>query len=749
MLGYDPDEFEQNINSWKALVHPDDLETVSREMGEHIVKGEPFSITYRARSSQGEWQWVLARGRVLEWGPDGSATRMVGTHVDIHEQTMLIEKIGEQNEELMVLYKLSMSVSRSASLQETVDVILDLLKETFKCDLAVLYLLEGNEIVFRGVRNDTKAPEYHFDKRGLMEESLCGQAVKQQKALFSKDLSKEANSVQTSSQTTGIRSFAALPLVSGTTVVGVIGVGAIRLTDYEMRQAFLCSVASVAASGVANALLHEKLRKHSEEMESLVQERTRELYKLDNAMEHVSLSIIITDAKGFIEYVNPFFTELTGYSKEEVLGKNPRMFKSGMHDRSFYKEMWSQLLKKQTWRGELCNRKKGGATYWERASISPLTDDSGVLNHFIAVKEDTTQRRQYEQELLILSKAIRNAASSVIVTDVSGHIVYVNPSFMELTGYTFEDVAGKNPRILKSGLHDKQFYQDLWKTISGGKPWKGEFLNRRKDGTRFWMAARISPVFDKHGVITQYVGVQNDVTEKKELEHLKDDVDRIMRHDLKTPLNGLIGFPELIEMEGNLTEDQLELTRAIAHSARKMLRMIDLSLDFFKMETGRYEYMPRRVDLIACLRELSTDFHSKLSAKQLILRITLGGLPVSGGESFLVYSEESLLYTLLSNLLTNAIEASPAGGEVSVTLDVECGCLVSIRNIGAVPLPVRKTFFRKYHTYGKKSGTGLGAYSAMMVAEAMGYTIRMETSSEENQTILFIEIPEASCLGSE
>lgn len=706
MLGYDPDEVEWTREDWRALIHPDDKESVHQWVYEQAGKGAPFSVTFRVRNSRGEWQWVLVRGRAIEWNSDGSALRMVGTHVDIHKQTSMVETIREQNEELTVLYELSMAVSRKHSLQVVIDTALDKLKQALLCDNVVLFLLDGDKIVSRGGRFNTSEFESLLNDQKMVGDCLCGEAVQQRRPVFSQSVVEDPRYKESECGKMGVRSFAALPMLSGDAVLGVIGMGSVNGMNFESRESFLSSAASVVANGVANALLHEDLDRHSAELENLVHTRTRELSRLDNAMEFVSLSVTITDVSGAIEYVNPFFCEQTGYTREEVIGENPRLFKSGVHDREFYAELWDRLLSGKTWRGEICNRKKDGTTYWERASISPLKDADGNVTHFVSVKEDITERRAREHELLILSKAIRNAASSVIVTDVYGNIVYVNPSFTELTGYSFEDAVGHNPRILRSGLHQKAFYRELWKTISAGKAWRGEILNRRKDGTRFWMAARISPVFDRHGAITHYVGVQNDVTQTKDLEQLKDDVNRIMRHDLKTPLNGLIGFPELIEMEGNLTEDQLELTRAISHSARKMLRMIDLSLDFFKMETGRYEYMPRRVDLMTCLHELAADFSSRISAKQLDMLFIFNGEPVTGDEKCNILSEESLLYSMLSNLLSNAVEASPAGEEVVVNLDCGKGCLISIRNKGAVPVSVRKTFFRSTIRSARNPGQG-------------------------------------------
>ena len=748
MFGYDPDDFDETVEAWRSLMHPEDRNRVREMVEAHISRGESFSLKYRVRDSGGRWRWLLSRGRVLEWDAEGRPVRLVGTHVDIHEQIVLAENVRMKNEELTILNQLGRAVARSLSLQETVDAALDHLRRIIDSDVVLLFLLEGDVIVARGGRSSMALDPPFYTKRTRVGDCLCGLAAKTRMPVFSRDMGREQAHKPKECYAAGIRSFAAIPLVSGATVLGVIGIGSKEDREYAEREPFLCSVASVVATGVANARLHETVRKHSEELEMLVDTRTRELAKLSNAIERVSIAIVITDVHGTIEYVNPYFSKLTGYSRREVLGQNPRILKSGEHDEHFYKGMWHRLLRGKIWRGDICNRRKDGSLFWERASISPLVNNEGEPTHFVAVTEDVTQRRRREQDLLILSKAIKNASSSVIVTDVNGSIVYVNPSFTKLTGYSVEDAVGQNPRIIKSGLHDASFYEELWKTIAGGQSWSGEVLNRRKDGTRFWMAARISPVFDRHGKITHYVGVQNDITQKKELEQLKGDVDRIMRHDLKTPLNAIIGFPSLIEMEDNLSEDQLELTRAITRAAKKMLRLIDLSLDFFKMETGKYEYLPRRVDLADCLRELMVEFQSKLSAKRQTLSVTFDGEPLGPDRPFWILSEESLIYSLLSNLLSNAIEASPAGEEVRVRVDYQ-DCTVSIENVGVVPAPIRKSFFQKYKTYGKRSGTGLGTYSAKMLADAMGYSVRMTTSDEENRTVLRVSIPGDSCIGPE
>lgn len=356
---------------------------------------------------------------------------------------------------------------------------------------------------------------------------------------------------------------------------------------------------------------------------------------------------------------------------------------------------------------------------------------------------DITVQKEREVKLDTLLRAIENAPVSVVITTINGEIQYVNPHFSHVTGYLFEEAIGQNPRILKSNKHDDAFYREMWEALGNGHTWRGEMVNKRKDGGLIWESASISPIYDDTGKVMSYVAVKEEISDKKELERMKEDVERIMRHDLKTPLNAIIGMPQLLEMDGNLTEDQQNLVRAIHDSGVRMLGMIDSSLDLFKMETGKFEYVPRPVNALSVIGQLAEHCRSKLSAKNLSLNVTIDDLAPGLGLSFAIGSEERLLYTLLSNLILNAIEASPQGETVEVKLSSAEPKRIAVCNAGAVPSEVRKGFFDKYKTYGKTCGTGLGTYSAKLYADTMGYDIQMTTSDEDNATRITISVPDA------
>ncbi|MDR4507976.1 MAG: PAS domain S-box protein [Candidatus Brocadiaceae bacterium] len=265
----------------------------------------------------------------------------------------------------------------------------------------------------------------------------------------------------------------------------------------------------------------EALKKKNEKLQAELARHMKteeELRKLSRAIEQSPGTVTITDANGIIEYVNPKFTELTGYTPEEAIGQNPRILKPDHIPSEEYKELWKTISSGKEWHGEFCNKKKNGEFYWEFASISPVKDRNGVITHYIAVKEDITERKRAEEELRKLSHAIEQSPVTVTITDIKGNIEYVNPKFTELTGYTQEEVIGKNPSILKSDTMPSDTYREVWETITSGKEWRGEFCNKKKNGELYWEFASISPVKNQKGEITHFIAVKEDITERKKAE---------------------------------------------------------------------------------------------------------------------------------------------------------------------------------------------------------------------------------------
>ena len=226
-----------------------------------------------------------------------------------------------------------------------------------------------------------------------------------------------------------------------------------------------------------------------------------------------------------------------------------------------------------------------------------------------------------------------------------------------------------------------------------------------------------------------------DITDRKKAERLREDVERMTRHDLKSPLTAVLTLPQLLRRDGNLTERQADMLSLMQHAGYRMLNMINQSLDLYRMERGVYELSPDKVDMLSIVDNIAGELHGMLEASRLSLSVLVRGAPRAPGDAFVVRGEEMLLYTMLSNLVKNALEASPEGARVTVDMREGATLDVAIANEGAVPVRIRDCFFEKYATAGKKDGTGLGTYGARLIAETHGAKIAMTTSEQAGTTV--------------
>lgn len=229
-----------------------------------------------------------------------------------------------------------------------------------------------------------------------------------------------------------------------------------------------------------------------------------------------------------------------------------------------------------------------------------------------------------------------------------------------------------------------------------------------------------------------------------EAAELREDVDRITRHDLKGPLNIVINAPGILLMDDNLTPDQQEILGQIESAGFLMLGMINRSLDLYKMEVGSYAYQPAKINLVPILKRVIGEHQEAMKSLGITIEIQLEGSPLEQRDKFMVTGEKMLCHTMFSNLVKNAVEAAPRASTITLSLDHHNGqSTVRIHNEGAVPEEIREHFFDKYTTAGKQDGTGLGTYSARLFARTQGGDITLDTSKEQGTTVTAIFRAEA------
>ena len=225
-----------------------------------------------------------------------------------------------------------------------------------------------------------------------------------------------------------------------------------------------------------------------------------------------------------------------------------------------------------------------------------------------------------------------------------------------------------------------------------------------------------------------------------ESARLREDIEHIMRHDLKSPLDAIISLPELLLGECEFTDSQRKYVKMIIESGYNMLEMINRALDLLKIERGTYEFCPEPVDILSVMRRVLTEVSSRTTGKNLQVNLRLDSQPPRDGQTVMAMAETLFCYSMFSNLVKNAVEASPRNDVINIGFDSGGQVTISIENGGEVPVGIRKHFFDKFVTSGKSCGTGLGTYSARLIALTQKGTIDLDTTVA-GRTCVRVTIP--------
>ena len=332
----------------------------------------------------------------------------------------------------------------------------------------------------------------------------------------------------------------------------------------------------------------------------------------------------------------------------------------------------------------------------------------------------------------------------IMIHDLKGKYWIMNQAVSYYLGISREDLVGEDESIAMDPETAEKINSYKRRVLA-----KGEVLEYEVDpvvnNTQYHFLTTRMPLFDSENNIVGTVGICRNISSRKTVERLKEDIERISRHDLKSPLNSIISLPQLMLQDENLNGDQKENLKLIQESGYRMLNMVDMSLSLYKMEKGTYEFQPVNVDIMKVLDKVEKELSSYIKTKDVKIDAVVNA-EYTRQNPFYVLGEELLCHSMLSNLLKNSIEASPRNNKVTVTLTdhPEENCkLISIHNYGAIPEHIRESFGEKYATSGKNKGTGLGVYSARLIIETMNGNFSW-SSSREQGTRLNIILPAIS-----
>lgn len=485
-------------------------------------------------------------------------------------------------------------------------------------------------------------------------------------------------------------------------------------------------------------LLQKRIQQLEQENEQLKTENKR----LFSAVEYSPATIVVTDLEGNIVFSNPGFTHITGYTREEALGLNPRLLKSNFHTQEFYKHLWETIQAGEVWQGVFLNKKKSGEFYWEQAHIAPIKDDMGVITHYVAIKFDITKKIESEQYLKVITSTIPEL---IFVMDEDGRYLDVMIADEEVLTYAKEKYIGKLiDEVMPESLASK-LKEAITNAISQKTKQAIEYEIESSTGMVCY-EARLAFLDIKINDKKCAIIIAHDITDRKkaeqdlmELNATKDKFFTILAHDLKNPFNAILTFSKMLEteMEQNTLEESKRLAKFIYTSSELAFDLLDNLLQWARSQTGRLEFRPQKF----ILSHLVENVVNLAEAQALNKKISVSA---NVPNNIAVFADLNLTKTILRNLISNAIKYTQPEGKITVEVEKIPGfaqVIVSDTGIGIPPQKLHKLFHIEsvFSTLGTENerGTGLGLILCMEFVKLQGGTIWIESEEHKGSRVMF------------
>ena len=330
------------------------------------------------------------------------------------------------------------------------------------------------------------------------------------------------------------------------------------------------------------------------------------------------------------------------------------------------------------------------------------------------------------QELFI------HAPIGIMNSTFEGQLLSVNPAMTKMLGYEtpeqlINSIDGDITKLYVD-ISDRETLMKLLNENYEALDYECQLVCR--DKSKIWISLNTNILWNKNHEVIHLQSFVTDITRRKELEQLKEDVDRITYHNFKSPLNNIISVPSVLLSANNLDEYQRKLIEYVQKSGYRILNMIHLSLDMYRMERGEYVFYPTLTDIVPIIKDIKKDLSSLCRSHQNHIFLAVP----NNQDKFIVLGDKLLCYIAFSNLIKNAVESTPSGQIVHIQLedvDLNNNTKTIIHNPDIIPVEIQRKVGQKYITAEKKRGTGLGVYSARLIIETMNGMLKWETSEEE------------------
>ncbi|MDD5698367.1 MAG: PAS domain S-box protein [Victivallaceae bacterium] len=697
MLGYVPGEVGNTREAFFQLISPEQCREFRKSLAAHIAKGKSFSFELKMATKNGNWKWILLKGNVQEINPDGSARRIVGIVADITKQVETRKQLANY----------------TACLEEAEQVAH---VGHWEFDYKSQKISWAREIF--NILQLPFSPEIRSDPR-IIVNLVHPEDRRRTRLLFLNSIRKHSN--------------------FDCTYRIVLNDGSIKYISQRGHHVFDKSGQVVRSFGTIQDITQSSL---ATQALANSEKRYRTLF------ENVYQGIIIADQEtGQLKLANKVFCDMFGYQPEEVLGCQIK----DLHPEVNFRELsaWARAGEK-TFSGNTDCRRRDGSVFPAEIYASSITLDKCLC--VIGIFRDLTETYQVEYERHMLKVAVDNSDVEIVIINSDGTFDYCSPAICRRLGYNFEEIRKMQVWDIESTVNEEDV-PGLWKELKAKKVLRGEGIETAKDGTKFEI-----------NYVADYVKIGNreliccqvqDVTERKQREAILENArkkaeesDRLksiflanISHGIRTPMNGILGFADLLQNPELLPEKRRQYAKIISECGSNLMHLLNDMLDISRIEAGGVEIKKANFCVNEVIEELY-DFYepqTRQKGQNLLLQMHKS----LRDDEAVVCSDERYFRQILTNLLNNALKFTEKG-EILMGYNAKRNGIeffVKDSGSGIAPELLDKIFepfrqgeealARKYH------GSGLGLAIAKNYAELLGGYMWVESEVGQGSTFYF------------
>ncbi len=731
ITGYTPAEIVDHEMLNERIIHPDDRAFYRVHRHEVAERREAEIIQFRIINKSGETRYIEHVCKPV-FDESGIYAGVRGTNIDITERLKIEEDIHNSEIKFKTLF-----FSSPVPYLIIVDGVF------IECNLAAEQLFQGGRNDLIGKSPETISPEYQNGEvpSTLLAENYLRECMSNGRASFEWIHHRK----------------------DGADLLLLVD---LSLIDYEGNSAILTCWKDITTE----------------------RKKTEEVLKFSILADQANYGIALTDMEGNLDYVNPNLAKMHGYEVEELIGKNL----TALHnEEQLHSEVFPLLGKIKTEGGfsaeEVNHVRKDGSVFPTLMSSKVIFNSVGAPKFMSATMLDISAKKKDEDEIRKLTMAIEQSPAAIIITDLESKIIYVNPHYTKITGYSKKESMGMHPRYFQSGLMSPEVIQEIAKVVSQNQSWQGDLINKRKNGEIYWEHMSVSPILNDKGKVTNYLAILTDITDRKkaeeeikemnhflevkikertsdleasniELERAKltaDEANRAksdflsrMSHELRTPMNSILGFAQLLEM-GALDQNQALGVQHILNSGKLLLDLINEVLDISRIESGRISISIEPVEVSSVIKEVTDITMPLANSKKISVKFES-----ENDKALYVKADRQRLKQVLLNLLNNAIKYNKPFGDVNISVKGE----LNENNEAKIRISIadngygieEKDLQRIFHPFERVSaensnieGTGLGLAVVNQLMGIMHGRIGVESKVNEG-SCFWIEFDEAA-----